>query len=215
MTIFLRAPKDARKDMVLDVSGSNLNIYYVSLTLFFAAVCLFKFSSMDVSSFDQPSRIAISSGNSFAVSQRPKSTYTSSSQSAYATQLSKLHSSCYAVSFSSPVNSISFLDKSSLSLVATIYNAHTDTVTAIRCPPYLSTHLGKDVLISSGRDGVVKAWDTRSTGDQQCVLQCWCFVRFHSWFYMLSYSPSPEHISMRPCGAACCLYLTTRSVSDL
>lgn len=125
--------------------------------------------AMDVSSFDKPSLITLSTSTSLSISRAPRASFASISKDSYVLNLACLRSS-YAASFSSPANSISLLDKKTQRLVATMTHAHADVITSIKTPSYLSTHLGKDVLISSGKDGLLKVWDTRTQYD--CVLQC-------------------------------------------
>lgn len=124
---------------------------------------------MDVSSFDEPSLITLSTSSAISISRTPRAAFESISKDSYVLNLACLRSS-YATSLSSPANAISLLDKKTLRLVATMAYAHADVITSIKTPSYLSTHLGKDVLLSSGKDGLLKVWDTRTQYD--CVLQC-------------------------------------------
>lgn len=119
--------------------------------------------------FDQPWAITLSLSAHYAVCQRPRAVARSSLRDSYVLNLACLQS-CYAASFSAPSNSLSLFDKQGLQLMTSIISAHSENITLIRSPPYLSTHRGNDVLLSSGKDGLLKVWDIRSQYD--CVLQC-------------------------------------------
>ncbi|PCH41338.1 WD40 repeat-like protein, partial [Wolfiporia cocos MD-104 SS10] len=66
----------------------------------------------------------------------------------------------YAVSASSPDNAIHLFDKSRLRSVRTI-PGHQSAITTLRSPQKFAG-TSAPILISSGKDGVVKAWDGRS-----------------------------------------------------
>jgi len=127
------------------------------------------FPRMDVATFDQPSTITLSPSARYTVYRRPQVVATSSLKDSYVLNLACLQS-CYAASFSPPSNSLCLFDKQRMQLTASIKSAHSENITMIRSPLYLSTRLGKDVLLSSGKDGLLKVWDTRVQYD--CVLQC-------------------------------------------
>ena len=127
---------------------------------------------MDVSSFDQPSRISLVGSPTLQV-VRSNGLFAISSTKDYALHLANIaEKSIYAVAYSSPSNSIAILESSQLRKTLQINSAHTDSISSIKNPGYLSTFLGKDVLVSSGRDGVVKTWDTRAVASSESVLQC-------------------------------------------
>ncbi|KAF8311148.1 WD40 repeat-like protein [Clavulina sp. PMI_390] len=145
---------------------------------------------MDVASFDEPSKIALKTSNSLSIARAPALAFESVVPDSYVLNLAVLRSS-YAASFSSPSNSISLLDKKRLRIVGTMKYAHADTITSIKSPSYLSTHLGKDVLISSGKDGLLKVWDTRS--HYECVLQ---FEETGSQRGLLSFDSSSDGLCL-------------------
>ena len=128
-----------------------------------------RFPRMDDLTSDQHSTITLSPSPHYAVYRRPKAVATSSLRDSYVLNLACLQS-CYASSFSPPSNSLSLFDKRRLQLTTSIKSAHSGNITLIRSSPRLSTHMGKDVLLSSGKDGLTKVWDIRA--QYECVLQC-------------------------------------------
>ncbi|CCM03383.1 uncharacterized protein FIBRA_05513 [Fibroporia radiculosa] len=87
----------------------------------------------------------------------------------------------YAVSASSPDNAIHLFDKSRLDDVQTLAG-HDSSITALKHAPSLAGS-SSPVLVSCGKDGVVKAWDARSpsaapimialtAGKPQALLSC-------------------------------------------
>ncbi|KZT72690.1 WD40 repeat-like protein [Daedalea quercina L-15889] len=71
--------------------------------------------------------------------------------------------SVYALSASSPDNAIHIFDKSRLDRVRTIAG-HEDSVTGLRSASNFAGAMSP-VLLSCGKDGVVKAWDGRAPGN--------------------------------------------------
>jgi WD40 repeat protein len=129
---------------------------------------------MDLQTLDLPSRILLSTSTSFEHITSPRAT-TSSSFQDYVLNLACLDS-CYAASFSPPSNSILLLDKERLRLINSL-KAHSDAITLIRNGRNLASFDGTSVLISSGRDGLVKVWDPRSP--KGSVVQCWWLRLFY------------------------------------
>lgn len=105
----------------------------------------------------------------FASYARPAKTVVLPSE-AYVLSLAAL-SSYYAASSSAPTNGIHLFDKSDLRTVAQ-FAGHDDAVTTLR---RVATVAGTshEVLVSSGKDGVVKTWDERSG---TAGLQSECFM---------------------------------------
>ncbi|KAF7982287.1 hypothetical protein HWV62_28948 [Athelia sp. TMB] len=66
----------------------------------------------------------------------------------------------YAVAASSPTNALYLIDKSTLKNVSTL-PGHAGAITGLRAVDSIGGAEG-GVLVSSGRDGAVKVWDTRS-----------------------------------------------------
>ncbi|KAA1466070.1 WD40 repeat-like protein [Dentipellis sp. KUC8613] len=69
--------------------------------------------------------------------------------------------SYYAASASAPSNSIHYFDRSMLRNVHTVTNAHKDGITSLRAVDSVAGASGR-VLVTSGKDGVVKVWDDRT-----------------------------------------------------
>lgn len=89
---------------------------------------------------------------------------------AYVLSLASL-SSYYAASSSAPTNGIHLFDKSNLRPVAQLAG-HDDAVTGLRRVPTVAG-LSAEVLVSSGKDGVIRVWDERSG---VAGLQSECFM---------------------------------------
>jgi WD repeat-containing protein 89 len=124
---------------------------------------------MNVATFEQPSTISLAPSRSFYAPTAPKHSIVSSSKD-YILHLSALETT-YAAAFSFPSNSISLLEKTSLQLVAS-FKAHADTITCLRSSLSIAGPAGKSVLLSSGKDGLVKAWDDRTHAINGPILQC-------------------------------------------
>lgn len=88
---------------------------------------------------------------------------TSISSGAYVLHLVSLPS-FYALSASSPDNAIHLYDKSRLDSVRTI-SGHEDAITSLRSAPSFGGSVAP-VLLTSGKDGVVKAWDGRAPANE-------------------------------------------------
>jgi WD repeat-containing protein 89 len=78
---------------------------------------------------------------------------------AYVLSLASL-SGCYAASASAPLNKIYLIDKSTTQHLQTL-EGHTNGITNMRTVHRLGNNPG-ETLISSGKDGIVNSWDTRS-----------------------------------------------------
>jgi WD40 repeat protein len=79
---------------------------------------------------------------------------------AYVLSLSSLRD-CIAAAASSPSDAIHLLDNSNLQHISTL-SGHHGGITAIRAVSVLGSSTGTDILLSSGQDGRVNAWDLRS-----------------------------------------------------
>ncbi|KAF9509855.1 hypothetical protein BS47DRAFT_1300911 [Hydnum rufescens UP504] len=123
---------------------------------------------MNVATFEQPSTISLTPSRSLHAVKAPQRSISSSSKD-YILHLSALGTT-YAAAFSSPSNSISLLEKTSLQLVAS-FKAHTDAITCLRSSCSLAGSAGKSILLSSGKDGLVKAWDDRTQAINGPILQ--------------------------------------------
>lgn len=84
---------------------------------------------------------------------------TSLPSEAYVLALASTPSS-YAASSSAPSNSISLFDKAQFRKTLEL-QGHDISITSLRSVPQLGG-TGRGVLLSSGKDGHVKAWDERS-----------------------------------------------------
>lgn len=78
---------------------------------------------------------------------------------AYVLSLASLPS-LYAASSSAPTNAIHLFDKSNLRAVTTL-PGHDDAVTSMRVVSNFSG-LAREVLVSSGKDALIKVWDERT-----------------------------------------------------
>lgn len=79
---------------------------------------------------------------------------------AYVLSLVSLSSS-YAASSSAPSNTIHFFDKSDFRKIREV-TAHPAGITDMKCTPRLAG-FSHELLLTSGKDGTVNAWDERST----------------------------------------------------
>jgi WD40 repeat protein len=128
---------------------------------------------MNVATFEQLSTISLTPSPSLHAVKAPQYSISSSSKD-YILHLSALGTT-YAAAFSSPSNSISLLEKTSLQLVAS-FKAHTDAITCLRSSFSLAGSAGKSILLSSGKDGLVKVWDDRTQAINGPILQCQNYV---------------------------------------
>ncbi|TFY80413.1 hypothetical protein EWM64_g3602 [Hericium alpestre] len=78
---------------------------------------------------------------------------------AYVLALASLPS-YYAASASAPSNSIYFFDRSTFRNVRTV-KAHNDGITSLRAVDSIAGATGR-VVVSSGKDGIIKVWDDRT-----------------------------------------------------
>jgi WD40 repeat protein len=81
------------------------------------------------------------------------------SAQAYILSIANLHAH-YATSSSAPSNIIDIFDKSTFQRVGT-FTAHENATTSLYAVENVGGNLNK-TLVSSGKDGYVKFWDTRS-----------------------------------------------------
>ncbi|KAF8875353.1 WD40-repeat-containing domain protein, partial [Gymnopilus junonius] len=89
----------------------------------------------------------------------PRRSSKSSTSTGYILSITSLPA-CYAASTSSPFNVIDLFDKNTLQGIQTL-EGHKDATTSIRTAVNLGGVVQK-CLISSGRDGSIKAWDERT-----------------------------------------------------
>lgn len=124
---------------------------------------------MNVETFEEPSSIALSLSQSFTATTLPSAS-TPSLTDSYVLNIASLTNS-YAVSLSAPSNSIATFDKTRLHPQG-LFKAHSDSVTLLRSASLLydGASPGGNILLTSGKDGFVKAWDERKGTDS--VVKC-------------------------------------------
>jgi WD40 repeat protein len=113
---------------------------------------------------------------------------TSLASNAYVLSLTSL-SDCYAASASAPLNTIHLIDKSTTQHLQTLAG-HTNGITTLRTVHRLGNSPG-ETLLSSGKDGVVKFWDTRSNS---VVIQS--VFRMNSFYPFTRLTAQGKHLSV-------------------